>query len=57
MLVFSVANWNNFPSGLVRKKTPALRYLDTVDSSAVKNRVTKVGAKTHPCFSPWFSMD
>ena len=53
MLAFSLANLNNFPSDLVRMKTPVLRCSDTVDSSAVRKRVNNVGAKTHPCFSPW----
>ena len=53
MLAFSLANLNNFPSGLVRIKIPALRCSDTVDSGAARKRVNKVGAKTHPCFSPW----
>ena len=34
-------------------KTPVLRWSDTVDSSAARKRVNKVGAKTHPYFSPW----
>ena len=51
MLAFSLANWNNFPSDLVRMKTPALRCSDTVDSSTARKRVNRVGAKTHPCFS------
>ena len=34
-------------------KTPVLRCSDTVDSSAARKRVNKVGARTHPCFSPW----
>ena len=53
VLAYSLASWNNFPSDLVRMKTSLLRCLDTVDSSAARNRVNKVGAKTHPCFSPW----
>ena len=53
MLAFSIANLNRFPSDLVRMKTPVLRCSDTVDSSAARKRVNKVGAKTHPCLSPW----
>ena len=53
VLASRLANWNNFPSDIVRITTPALRCLDTVDSSADRNRVNEVGAKTHPCFSPW----
>ena len=33
-------------------KTPAQRCSDTVDSSAARKRVNKVGVKTHRCFSP-----
>ena len=51
VLAFSLANLNNFPSDLVRMKTSVLRCSDTVDSSAARKRVNKVGAKTHPCFS------
>ena len=53
VLAFSLAKLNHFPSDLVRMKTPVLRCSDTVDSSAARKRVNKVGAKTHPCFSPW----
>ena len=41
VLTFSLANWNNFPSDLVRMKTPALMFSDTVDSSAARKRVDK----------------
>ena len=53
VLAFSLTNFNNFPSDLVRMKTPVLGCSDTVDSSAARKRVNKVGAKTHPCFTPW----
>ena len=53
MLAFSLANLNNFPSDLVRLKTHVLRCSDTVDSSAARKRVNKVGAKTYLCFSSW----
>ena len=53
MLAFSLAKLNNFLSDLVQIKTPVLRCSDTVDSSAARKRVNKVGAKTHPCVSPW----
>ena len=52
VLAFSLPNWNHFPSDPVRMKTPALKCSDTVDSSAARKRVNKVGAKTHPCVSP-----
>ena len=52
VLAFSLANLNNFPSDLVWMKTPVLRCSDIVDSSAARKRVNKIGAKTHPCFSP-----
>ena len=53
VLAFSLSKLNNFPSDLVRMKTSVLRCSDTVDSSAARKRVNKVGAKIHPCFSPW----
>ena len=52
MLAFNLANLSNFPSNLVRMKTPALRCSDIVDSSAARKRMNKVGAKTHRCFRP-----
>ena len=52
VLAFSLDNWNNFSSDLVRMKTPALRCSDTVNSTAPRKRVNNVGAKTHPCFIP-----
>ena len=45
MIAFSLANCNNFPSDLVRMKTSALRCSYTVNSSAARKRVNKVGAK------------
>ena len=33
VLAFRLTNWNNFPSGLVRMKTPGLRCSDTTDSN------------------------
>ena len=44
VLAFSLANLNNFPSDLVRMKPPALRLSDTVDSSAARKGVNRVGA-------------
>ena len=53
VFAFNLSNWNNFPSDIVRMKTTTIRYSDTVDSSAARKRMNKVGAKTHHCFSPW----
>ena len=39
VLAFSLANLNNFPSDIVRMKTPALRCSDTVASIAARKRV------------------
>ena len=53
VFAFSLANLNDFPSDLVRMNTPVLRCSETVDSSAARKRVNKVGTKTHHCLSPW----
>ena len=39
----------------MRLKVPALKCSDTVDSSAARKRLNKVGAKIHPCFHPLLS--
>ena len=41
VLAFRLDNLNNFPSDLVRMKTPALRYSETVDSIAATKKVNK----------------
>ena len=53
ILAFCLANLNNIASDLVRMETSEQMCWDTVSSNATGKRINKVGAKTHPCFSPW----